>query len=107
MIAHDSPIRDVARLDPKHVRIDTENPRIRVLRITLAAAETLPLHDSRDGLLVCLTACSLALTNPVGYVREVKLEAGQNQWIPAERHKLATTAGAVELLYIEAKRPQN
>jgi len=107
LIAHDSPIRDIEKLDVKHVRVDTDNPRIRVLRIALAAGEALPMHDARDGVLVCLTACSLALTNPVGYVRDVKVEAGQTLWMAAERHLVANKGAAVEFLYIEAKRPPN
>jgi len=99
LIAHDSPIRDIEKLDVKHVRVDTDNPRIRVLRIALAAGEALPMHDARDGVLVCLTACSLALTNPV--------EAGQTLWMAAERHLVANKGAAVEFLYIEAKRPPN
>jgi len=108
MIAHDSPIRDLAKIDAKHVRVDTDNARLRVLRIALGAGEALPLHDARDGVLVCLAACRLTVTNPVGYAVEVKLEAGQTQWMPAARHRILNAApGPVEFLYIEAKRPAN
>lgn len=103
LIAEDSPIRDLAKLDTKHVHVDTENARTRVLRIVLAANESLPMHDSRDGVLVCITACTLTLTNPVGYTREVKLDAGQSLWIPAARHRISTAA-AIEFLYIESKK---
>ena len=107
LIANDSPIRDVAKLDAKHVRVDSDNPRMRVLRINLSAGEALPMHDTRDGVLVCLTACFLAVTNPVGYVRDIKLEAGQTLWMKGERHKVSNAGSAVELLYIEAKKPSN
>jgi hypothetical protein len=104
MIANDSPIRDVAKLDPKHVRVDSDNARLRVLRISLPAGEALPMHDARDGVLVCLTACVLTLTNPVGYVREIKLDAGRTAWMGAARNRVANTGGAAEMLYIEAKQ---
>ena len=107
LIANDSPIRDVARLDAKHVRVESDNQRMRVLRINLPAGESLPMHDTRDGVLVCLTACSLTVTNPVGYVRDVKLEAGQTLWMAGERHRVSNAGSAVELLYREAKRPSN
>ncbi len=106
IIARDSPIRDLAKLDTKHVRVDTDNQRIRVLRIALAAGEALPMHDARDGVMVCLTACSLTVTNPVGYVTEVKLDAGATLWMTAGRHRILNNGGATEMLYIEAKRPQ-
>jgi len=106
VIAHDSPIRDLAKIDTRQVKVDTENQRVRVLRIALDAGASLPMHDARDGVLVCLTACSLTVTNPVGYVTEVKLEAGQTLWMAAGRRRIANSGGAVEMLYIEAKRPQ-
>jgi hypothetical protein len=105
LIANDSPIRDIAKLDTKHVRVDSDNARLRVLRISLPAGEALPMHDARDGVLVCLTACALTLTNPVGYVREIKLEAGRTLWMGAARNRIVNTGGATEMLYIEAKRP--
>ena len=107
LIAHDSPIRDLAKMDAKHVRVDTENARVRVLRIALAAGESLPMHDARDGVLVCLTECALSVSNPVGYVEEVKLGAGQTLWMAGARHRIVNSGGAVEILYLETKRPRN
>lgn len=104
IIAHDSLIRDIAKLDTKHVQVETNNARTRVLRIKLETGESLPMHDSRDGVLVCVTACKLAVTNPVGYVKEIELKAGQSLWIAAERHRIATLGGAVEFLYIEMRK---
>jgi hypothetical protein len=106
LIAHDSPTRDLAKLDPKHVRVDQENARVRVLRINLGAGESLPMHDARNGVLVCLTTCRLTVTNPVGYTFEVKLDAGQTRWMEAKRHRIANSGAApVEMIYIEAKQP--
>jgi hypothetical protein len=108
MIANDSPIRDLAKLDTKHVHVDSDNVRLRVLRISLPVGEALPMHDAREGVLVCLTACSLVSTNPVGYVREIKLGTGQTLFMGAARHRVVNTGGAaVEMLYIEAKHPLN
>jgi hypothetical protein len=107
LIANDSPIRDLAKLDTKHVRVDSDTARLRVLRISLSPGESLPMHDARQGVLVCLTACSLTLTNPVGYVREVKLETGRTLWMAPARNRVTNTGGAVEMLYIEAKLPLN
>lgn len=106
LIAHDSPIRDLAKLDTKHVRVDHESDRMRVLRINLGPGESLPMHDPRNGVLVCLTGCRLTVTNPVGYTFDVKLDAGQTQWMEAKRHRIANTGdAATEMLYIEFKQP--
>ena len=105
MIVHDSPVRDLAKLDTKHAKVDFENERTRVLRITLAAGESTIMHDSRDGTLVCPAACAVTVTNPAGYTLEIKLAAGGTQWMPAARHRITAGAAAVEILYIEVKRP--
>ncbi|MDE3168121.1 MAG: hypothetical protein KGN36_20130 [Acidobacteriota bacterium] len=105
VIVRDSPIRDLAKLDTRHVRVDEENDRVRVLRIVLGAGESLPMHDARNGVLVCLTACRLSVVNPVGYTFEITLGAGRTQWMEAKRHRILNTGEAAEMLYIEAKQP--
>lgn len=105
LIAHDSPIRDLAKLDTSHVRVEEENERVRVLRITLGPGESLPMHDARNGVLVCVTACRLTVTNPVGYTFEITLGAGRTQWMEAKRHRITNNGAAAEMIYIEAKLP--
>jgi len=51
VISQDGLTRDIVRLGSSHVRVDFENDRTRVLRLTLGAAEAIPLHDARPGVL--------------------------------------------------------
>jgi hypothetical protein len=107
IISHDKVIRDAARLDPAHVRAETDNETTRVLRVTLEPARQIPVHDDRAGVLVCLTDCHLLLTHPDGRAEELNLRAGQTSWLQEGRRSTRNIGPAsVEMLYIEAKKPQ-
>jgi hypothetical protein len=104
IISHDTVIRDAARIDPSHVRVEIDNETTRVLRITLDAARQVPVHDDRAGVLVCLTDCRLSFSGG----EEVHLRAGQTRWMPEGRRTTRNVgSGTVELLYIESKRLQD
>jgi hypothetical protein len=99
--------RDIVRVAPTHVRVDFENDRTRVLRLTLAAGETIPAHDDRAGVLVCLAACRIRFTMPDGTAQDLELKAGETRWLPGARRITRNLAALpVEMLYIETKRAQ-
>jgi quercetin dioxygenase-like cupin family protein len=99
--------RDILRLGSSHVTVDFENDRARVLRLTLAAGESIPIHDDRAGVLVCVAACHIRFTRPDGQSQDVELKPGETRWMPDARHATLNIADApLELLYIEPKRPQ-
>jgi|GEM_PF-3055233 len=99
--------RDIVRVASTHVRVDFENDRTRVLRLTLGAGESIPLHDDRAGVLVCIAGCRIRFTMPDGKTQDVELKAGETRWLPDARRVTRNLAdGPVEMLYIESKRPQ-
>jgi hypothetical protein len=99
--------RDVVRVASTHVRVDFENDRTRVLRLTLGAGESIPLHDDRAGVLVSIAGCRIRFTMPDGKTQDVELKAGETRWLPDARRVTRNLAdGPVEMLYIESKRPQ-
>ena len=99
--------RDILRLGSSHVSVDFENDRARVLRLTLAAGESIPIHDDRAGVLVCVAGCRLRFTRPDGQSQDIELKPGETRWMPDARHATLDIGDApVELLYIEPKRPQ-
>jgi hypothetical protein len=99
--------RDIVRVASTHVRVDFENDRTRVLRLTLGAGESIPLHDDRAGVLVCIAGCRVRFTTPDGKAQDVELKAGETRWMPDARRVTRNLAdGPVEMLYIESKRPQ-
>ncbi len=97
--------RDILRLGSSHVSVDFENDRARVLRLTLAAGESIPIHDDRAGVLVCVAACHIRFTRPDGQSQDIELKAGETRWMPDARHATLNIADApLEFLYIETKR---
>ena len=107
IISPDELPRDIVRVAAAHqVRVDFENDRTRVLRLTLAAGETIPTHDGRSGVLVCIAVCRIRFTQPDGNTQDVELKAGETRWMPDGRRATRNLASRkVELLYIESKRP--
>ncbi len=98
--------RDALRVDPQHCRLDFENERVRVLRFMLKAGETVPMHDEKDALLVCVTECQVRLARSDGSKGDVHMEAGGTRWIFAGRRSESNVgAQPVELLFIEMKAP--
>jgi len=99
--------RDILRLGSSHVSVDFENDRARVLRLTLAAGESIPIHDDRAGVFVCVAGCRIRFIKPDGQSQDIELKAGETRWMPDARHATHNIADTpLEVLYIETKRPQ-
>jgi quercetin dioxygenase-like cupin family protein len=96
---------DPVSVDPKHYKVELENNRIRVLRITFGAGEVSVMHGHSDGVLVCLTDLQAKFTLADGrnFV-ERRSKAGDVLWMPGQQH-LAQNRGktALELILIELK----
>ena len=107
IISQDELPRDIVRVaSARQIRVDFENDRTRVLRLTLAADETIPTHDDRSGVLVCLAGCRVRFSMPGGGTQDVDLKAGETRWMPDARRAARNLAGGpLEMLYIETKRP--
>ena len=106
IVSQDELPRDIVRVAPaRQVRVDFENDRTRVLRLTLAAGETMPAHDDRSGVLVCLAACRIRFSMPNGDTLDIELKPGETRWMPDARRGARNLAGGpLEMLYIETKR---
>ncbi len=96
--------KDALAADPKHYRLELENYRMRVLRLTLKGDEAVPVHDDRDALFVCVKECHLRLTVPGGRSQESHLQAGESRWIYGDtRSEKNLSNQPLELLVIETK----
>lgn len=96
--------RDPLRFDPRHYRLEFENERVRVLRLTLKANEMVPFHDDPDALVVCVKECHVRFTSPNGRSEDVHLEAGAARWIYGDtRSEKNLGTKPVEILFIEMK----
>jgi beta-alanine degradation protein BauB len=76
--------RDALQVDPGHYRLEFENDKMRVLRLTLKPSETVPMHDDKDALAVCLKECHIRFTAPNGRSEDIHMEPGASRWIYGE-----------------------
>ena len=98
--------RDALRVDPQHYRIEFENDKMRVLRLTLKSSETVPLHDDKDALAVCLNECHVRFTSPNGRSEDIHIEPGAARWIFGDtRSEKNLGTKPVQMLFIEMKSP--
>jgi hypothetical protein len=96
--------KDALAADPKHYKLDFENDRMRVLRLTLKSDEAVPVHDDRDALFVCLKECHLRLTLPGGRSQDIHLQAGESRWLYGDtRSEKNLGTQPLEMLIIETK----
>jgi hypothetical protein len=96
--------KDALEADPKHYKLDLENDRMRVLRLTLKADEVVPVHDDRDALFVCIKECHIRLTRPGGRSQDIHLQAGESRWIYGDtRSEKNVGPQPLEMLVIEPK----
>jgi hypothetical protein len=95
---------DAIEADPAHVSVEFENERTRVLRVTLKANESIPMHDDQEALLVCLKECNLRLTRANGHRDDIHMEAGRTKWLYADtRSERNLGSQTLEMLIVETK----
>lgn len=96
--------KDALAADPAHYRLELENDRLRVLRLTLKADEVAPMHDDRDALFICLKECHIRLTRPGGHSQDIHLQAGESRWMYGDtRSEKNLGTQPLEVLVIETK----
>ena len=90
--------------DPKHYKIEFENSKVRVVRITYGPGEKSVMHSHPAGTVVFLTDQRVRFTFPDGTTKEIQGKAGQAVWMDATTHQPENLNGQpLELIYVEAK----
>jgi hypothetical protein len=98
--------RDALQVDPQHYRLEFENDKIRVLRLTLKSSETVLMHDDKDALVVCLNECHVRFTSPNGRSEDIHMESAASRWIYGDtRSEKNLGTKPVEMLFVETKSP--
>ena len=78
--------QDAVKADPKHYKVEFENDKIRVLRITYGQGEKSVMHEHTDAYPVFLTDIKGKFTLPDGKTLDNVSKAGTTQWTPAGKH---------------------
>lgn len=96
--------QDAAKVDPKHYKVEFENSKVRILRVTYAPGEKSVMHEHPDAVAVFLTDFRGKFTLGDGKTQELAGKAGQTLWTPATKH-LPENIGdkPYELIVVELK----
>lgn len=103
--AHWALADDAVAVAPNHYKVEFENDKVRIIRITYAPGEEAALHDHKNGVIVNLANYSVQFTEANGTKRPVESStAGTFQWAPADSHAAKNVGNSrAEALYIELK----
>jgi quercetin dioxygenase-like cupin family protein len=93
------------KVDPKHYKVEFENDKVRVLRISYAPGEKSVMHYHPDSVAVYLTDGKTRMTTPDGKSQELPAKAGASSWAPAGSH-LPQNVGdkSFEVMVVELKK---
>ena len=97
---------DPAKQDPKHYKLEFENDRVRVLRLTLGRRESSAMHDHLDRIAVPFTDWHTRATLPDGSTRDFDAKAGDAGFRVSTRHAIQSLSDSrLEEITIEFKTP--
>ena len=100
--------QDAAKVDPKHYKVEFENDKVRVLRITYGPGEKSVMHSHPEGVVVFLTDSYAKMTFADGTSQEMKPIAGQVIWTDAEKHQPENLGKkGFEVIQIEFKQMED
>jgi hypothetical protein len=96
---------DAVKVDPKHYKVELENDRVRVVRISYGPREKSVMHGHRAGIGVFLTDSHFKFTYPDGKTEEINGQKGRFLWFDkAWAHLPENLSDApFEAVYIELK----
>ncbi len=98
--------QDPVKVDPKHYKVELENAKVRVLRITYGPHEKSVLHSHPSGVAVFLTDFHSRFTYPNGKTEEMRGKTGQVVEAQAGKHLPENLSDQpFELILVELKSP--
>lgn len=98
--------QDAVKVDSQHYKVESENKRVRVLRIKYSAHEKSVMHSHPDSVVIFLTDGRMKFTFPGGKTEEREMKAGQTMFTPAVRHLPENISDSdMEAILVEIKTP--
>ena len=96
--------QDPVKVDAKHYKVETENSKVRVLRVHYGAHEKSVMHYHPDSVAIFLNDGHVKFTLADGKTQDSNFKAGQVVWEAAMKH-LPENVGdqAFELILVELK----
>jgi quercetin dioxygenase-like cupin family protein len=94
---------DPVETNPEHYKVVFENDRVRVLEYTDRPGEKTTPHEHPDSVMYTLSSFRRRLVAG-GVQREVELEAGKVNWLPAQQHYGENIGNSeTHVLFVELK----
>jgi quercetin dioxygenase-like cupin family protein len=96
---------DPVKIDPKHYRVAFENDQVRVLRVSIGAHESAPMHNhALNRVVVYLTDQKVRVKSPTGKIDVTEHKAGDIAWAGPAQHSEENLNGVpFELYAVEIK----
>jgi quercetin dioxygenase-like cupin family protein len=97
--------RDAVAVDPKHYKVELENDKVRVVRISYDGRESSVMHQHPPGVGVFITGGKFKFSYPDGKSENIEANAGQFMWFaePWEHLPENLTDDHFEVVYVELK----
>jgi quercetin dioxygenase-like cupin family protein len=99
--------QDATKVDSKHYKVESENSRVRIVRVKYGPHEKSIMHSHPDLVAIFLTDGRVKFTYPNGKSEEQDLKAGQAVYEKATRHLPENlTDNDMEVILVEFKTPK-
>src|SRR5436189_6003505 len=96
--------QDPVKVDPKHYKVESQNSRVRVLRIHYGPHEKSVWHYHPAGVAIALTDAHIKFNLPGGKSQESNMKAGETLAVAAGKHLHENLADSdVEVSWVESK----
>ena len=99
--------QDPVKVDAKHYKIESQNSRVRVLRIHYGPHEKSVWHYHPAGVAIALTDAHIKFNLPGGKSQESNMKAGETMSVPAGKHLPENLGDSdFEVILVELKTPK-
>jgi quercetin dioxygenase-like cupin family protein len=96
--------QDAVKVDPAHYKVETENAKVRVLRVHYGPHEKSVMHSHPDAVAVYLSDGAIRFTDASGKTQDASGKKGQVLFTPAGTHNPENTGDEpFDLIVIELK----
>jgi beta-alanine degradation protein BauB len=96
--------QDPVKVDPKHYKVESENEKVRVLRVNYRAHEKSVMHWHPESVVIFQSETHCRFTFPDGKTEEHRYRAGETLYAPAGSHLPENLGGhPIDVVIVELK----
>src|SRR5262245_28124262 len=87
--------QDPVQTDPKHFKVEYQDPKTRVVRETLPPGETAPMHSHPERVLVVVRGGKLRINDAAGKSEVFDMKAGDVEHLDPQMHTVTNIGSTV------------